>query len=117
MLLYSITQTRQTTMKITVELDTTVPAHAAFLASVIEAEIASPEPRKVSPSASEPDPGTDSPEGVSEALLEQAIEKARDLLENKQTAKVKKALTKAGVERVSHLSTNDQVNAFLEALS
>jgi hypothetical protein len=50
-------------------------------------------------------------------LMDKAVEAARALMEDKKHTVVKDALAKAGVERVSHLSTPEQFAAFMDALA
>lgn len=54
---------------------------------------------------------------IDQELLNKAIARATELLKNKESALVKKALAAAGVERVSNLDSNEKIRKVLEVLS
>jgi hypothetical protein len=57
------------------------------------------------------------PEELDKDLLDKAIARATELLKAKETALVKKALAAAGVERVSHLDSNEKIRIVLDELA
>lgn len=56
-------------------------------------------------------------EGPTEELLDEAIARATHLIrKEKRGAEVKEALTKVGVEKVTHLTDDETIRRFLDAL-
>lgn len=56
-------------------------------------------------------------EGPDEALLDEAIARATHLIrKEKRGAEVKEALSKVGVEKVTHLTDDETIRRFLDAL-
>lgn len=56
-------------------------------------------------------------EGPDEALLDEAISRATHLIrKEKRGAEVKEALSKVGVEKVTHLTDDETIRRFLDAL-
>lgn len=70
--------------------------------------------RKAKETPEEPAPEHEVADALDQELLDQAITKATELLKRKESALVKAALAKAGVQRVSHLNTNEQIRTVLD---
>lgn len=85
------------------------PARARKAAPAAEkAEKAPEEPTETTP---------DGAEGPTEELLDEAIARATHLIrKEKRGAEVKEALTKVGVEKVTHLTDDETIRRFLDAL-
>lgn len=72
------------------------------------------EERKPSETTSEASEGTEEPTA---ALLDEAISRATHLIrKEKRGAEVKQALSEVGVEKVTHLTDDETIRRFLDAL-
>ena len=87
------------------------PARARKAAPAAEKSKKAPE----EPTETTPEP--EETEGPTEELLDEAIARATHLIrKEKRGAEVKEALTKVGVEKVTHLTDDETIRRFLDAL-
>lgn len=117
-------------MQITMHIDTATPRDLEFLRAILNVASPSvsepaggtearPHSARISEAVREPAEAPSEPAGgpVDSDLLAEAVKKGTALIKAKKGAKVRAALDDLGVEKITLLDNDDDVRAFLEAIS